>query len=150
MQGRIWWATTDQDEYLLDLYARHYPARVYRDGRVRWQFMGPGEKFALRTWDADAGFGWRKFLDDCIDERTGERQSGVNCAMFRNESRWLSSECIRQADAIADALWVDRRHYTYVDASKVRSTNPGYCFLQAGWTKCGRTKDGKLIFERVV
>jgi hypothetical protein len=30
----------------------------------------------------------------------------------------------------------------------VRSTNPGFCFLVAGWRRCGRTKGGLLILER--
>lgn len=144
-----WWATTDADVACLALYERHYPTRRYRDGRIRRQFLGPGDKYALRAFDGTAVFGWRKFIDDCIDIRTGERQAGVNCAVFRNEGPHQSSELIRQADAIADCLWSDRRHYTYVDASKVRSRNPGYCFLVAGWRRCGRTKSGLLILERL-
>jgi hypothetical protein len=30
----------------------------------------------------------------------------------------------------------------------VRSANPGYCFLKAGWRQCGWTQGGKLILER--
>jgi hypothetical protein len=68
----------------------------------------------------------------------------------RNESPHQSSGLIRQADAIADCLWIDRRHYTYVDTKKVRSTNPGFCFIAAGWRRCGWTKSGLLILERTV
>jgi len=84
---------------------------------------------------------WRKFVDD-----SGQR--GVNNAIFRNESAHRSSELIRQADAIADALWPGERHYSYVDAAAVRSSNPGWCFQCAGWRRCGITKSGLLIFER--
>jgi hypothetical protein len=155
----IWWATTDQDLDVLEMYQRHYSHRSYADGRDVWQCLGPGNKFALRTPPCDAIFGWRKFLDDCIDKRTGERQQGVNCAFFRNEGRYQSSECIRQADAIADALWTDRRHYTYVDPARVKSGLPGACFLAAGWRyvririegqwRRARTKSGLLILERL-
>lgn len=93
-------------------------------------------------------FVWRRFIDGCIDQRTGQRQAGINCAVFRNESPHLASELIRQADAIADATWSDRRHYTYVNSEKVASRNPGFCFLAAGWKRCGKTKGGLLIFER--
>lgn len=86
-------------------------------------------------------FVWRKFIDD-------SGQEGVNCAVFRNEGPVLSSELIRQADAIADFVWPRERHYTYVDPKAVRSTNPGFCFVAAGWRKCGMTKGGLLIFER--
>lgn len=91
---------------------------------------------------------WRKFIDDCIDERTGKRQEGINCAAFRNETSIISSELIRQADAVADCAWPSQRHYTYVDTSKVRSRNPGFCFRKAGWQRCGWTKSGLLILER--
>lgn len=146
----VWWLTKDGDAYCLELYRRHYSNYEYRDGRrdnpthgSHLLFVGPGEKVVLRTWEGDACFVWRKFKDD-------SGQEGINCAVFRNESRYLSSELIRQADAIADRLWPGERHYTYVDASKVRSTNPGACFLRAGWKRLNeRTKSGKRILERV-
>lgn len=102
--------------------------------------MGPGEKIVLRTRDADAAFGWRKFID-------GSGQQGINCSFFRNEGTHRSSELIRQADAIADAIWPNCRRYTYVAPEKIRSRNPGFCFIKAGWRRCGRTKGGLVILE---
>ena len=107
---------------------------------MRRLFAGPGEKIVLRTACGRAGFVWRSFISD-----SGEH--GINCAFFRNESPIKSSVLIRQADLIANQVWACRRHYTYVDQTKVRSKNPGYCFLVAGWRKCGMSKSGKLIFE---
>ena len=138
----LWWLTTDQDLDCLELYERHYSCYRYRDGRRRSQFVGPGESIVLRTGDADAMFVWRRFIDD-------SGQQGVNCAVFRNESAHRSSELIRQADAIADHVWPSERHYTYVNSTAVRSRNPGYCFMAAGWRRCGRTKGGLIILERV-
>ena len=138
----LWWLTKDGDKACLALYERHYSAYGYRDGRQRTQFVGPGEKVVLRTLRADAMFVWRRFIDD-------SGQTGVNCAVFRNESPHRSSCLIRQADAIADCLWPDSRHYTYVDAARVASANPGFCFISAGWKKCGRTPKGLLIMERI-
>ena len=100
-----WWVTKDGDASCLKLYDEHYSSREYRDGRKRKLFAGPGEKLVLRTSSADAFFVWRKFIDDCIDERTGERQTGINCAAFRNTGETCSSQLIRQADLIADAAW---------------------------------------------
>lgn len=137
----LWWVTKDGDHDCLELYERHYSAYKYADGRKRLLFVGPGEKLVLRTESADAFFVWRRFIDD-------SGQQGVNCAAFRNESQHLSSELIRQADAIADEVWACRRHYTYVDSQKVASRNPGFCFLAAGWRRCGNTKGGLLILER--
>lgn len=142
MSDPIWWLTKDGDLDCLALYERHYSAYRYRDGRVRKLFCGPGEKIVLRTLNGDAVFVWRKFID-----RSG--QEGINCAVFRNESPYQSSELIRQADAIADFVWPGERHYTYVNAAAVESKNPGYCFVVAGWKRCGRTKKrGLIILER--
>ena len=135
----VWYLTKDGDRSCLDLFRRHYSCR---DGRGKVdQFVGPGEHIVLRTDDADAMFVWRKFIDD-------GGQEGVSCAVFRNESRHRSSELIRQADAIADHCWPDQRHYTFVDQTAVRSANPGFCFIAAGWRKCGRTKRGLIILEK--
>jgi len=147
MSEAWWWLTKDGDHACLELYNRHYSAR--RRTRARKVFCGPGDKLVLRTLDGSAFFVWRKFRDDCLDERTGAPQTGVNCAAFRNEGTRRSSELIRQADAIADVVWSDRRHYTYVDAARLRSAIPGWCFRRAGWRRCGVTKRGLLIFERV-
>jgi hypothetical protein len=137
----LWWVTRDGDLDCLAMYLRHYSSGK----RVMWRdtalFVGPGDKLVLRTETADAVFVWRKFTDD-------SGQQGVNCAIFRNESEHLSSLLIRQADAIADAVWTDRRHYTYVRREAVRSSNPGFCFLKAGWQRCGMTKGGLMILER--
>ena len=139
----IWWLTKDSVLDCAQLYERHYSRYRYADGRARDndQFVGPGEKVVLRTERADAMFVWRVFIDD-------SGQHGINCAVFRNESSHRSSELIRQADAIADCLWPDRRHYTYVDPAKIASTNPGFCFICAGWRRCGRTLGGLLVLER--
>jgi len=148
MGSPLWWLTKDGDRACLALYEKHYSAHRYADGRKRVLFAGPGEKIVLRTATGNAFWVWRKFVDDCIDTRTGERQQGINCAAFRNESTHRSSELIRQADAIADRLWPDTRHYTYVRAEAVRSRNPGFCFIMAGWRRCGFTKGGLLILEK--
>jgi hypothetical protein len=138
----LWWLTKDGDKDCLALYERHYSAYQYRDGRTRKLFVGPGKKLVLRTLRADAMFVWRKFIDD-------SGQQGINCAVFRNESAHQSSTLIRQADEIADCIWPGSRHYTYVNAERIASKNPGYCFQCAGWRRCGRTKGGLLIMERI-
>lgn len=144
-----WWVTKDGDRDCLELHARHYSRYEYADGRERKLFVGPGEKLVLRTERGNACFVWRNFVDDCIDQRTGKPQEGVNCAVFRNEGEHLSSSLVVAADAIADLVWTDSRHYTYVDCTKVASANPGYCFIVAGWRRCGWTASGKLVLERV-
>ena len=101
--------------------------------------MGPGEHVVLRTYEADALFVWR------FSKFPMSGQTGVNCAVFRNESSKQSSDLIRQADSIAAFLWPSQRHYTFVNAEKIRSANPGYCFKQAGWSTVGKTQKGLII-----
>jgi hypothetical protein len=139
-----WYITRDGDVSCIELYERHYSCNHYADGRKRTQCVGPGQVIFLRTAAADAMFVWRKYIDDTIP-----KQNGVECAVFRNEGPLLSSDLIRQADAIADFCWPGERHYTKVNPKAVRGTNPGYCFIAAGWSRCGRTKGGLLILERV-
>lgn len=138
-----WYLTKDGDLSCLAMYERHYSCKQYKDGRERKIFCGPGEKIVLRTRNADALFVWRKFIDN-----SGQR--GINCAVFRNESPILASNLIRQADEIADFIWPSERHYTYVSQTKVRSRNPGFCFISAGWERCGTTRNGLLILERTI
>lgn len=131
-----WRPARDGDRIALELYLRHYSARRYSDGRARALFVGPGEKLVLVAHDDTAVFVWRRFIS--MDD-----QVGICCAIFRNEGEALSSDLIREADAIADARWpAEARHYTYVAPRKVRSSNPGYCFLMAGWRRAGLTKGG--------
>jgi DNA modification methylase len=136
-----WQEFRDGNHKGLELYERHYSCYHYKDGRERKLFVGPGEKMVLMTAKQDALFVWRKFKDD-------SGQTGINCAVFRNESDILSSELILEAEKIAAGRWPGERLYTYVDREAVQSLNPGYCFQCAGWTRCGTTKSGLIIFEK--
>ena len=140
--GARWYAIKDGDPRGRWLLNRHYSARHYKDGRRNRLFVGPGEKMVLLTTDGLALFVWRKFLSD-------NGQQGVNCAVFRNEGPYLSSELIREAEQLAWTRWPGERLYTYVNPEKVRSSNPGYCFLMAGWKKCGVSKGGLVILEKL-
>lgn len=132
-----WVQTRDGDPTAMSIFLRHYTARQHRK---LYQFVGPGEKMVLLTPDARALFVWRKFIDD-------SGQTGVNCAVFRNECESRSSGLIRSATDFAWARWPGERLYTYVDSRRVRSSNPGWCFIAAGWRVCGKTKGGLRILE---
>jgi hypothetical protein len=141
--GSGWIEVKDGNDSVRHIFDAHYSRKRYADGRSPKLFVGPGQKLVLMTACARAIFAWRKFI-------SGDGQQGVNCAIFRNEGAGLSSELIRQADAIADARWPGDRHYTYVNPRAVRSPNPGCCFVRAGWRRCGVTKrNGLLILERL-
>ena len=120
------------------LFQRHYSKYHYKDGRKPKLFVGPGEKIVLITQDGKSLFVWRRFID-------ASGQKGVNCSVFRNESSRRSSDLILEAEEFAKERWPNERFYTYVNAEKIQSVNPGYCFKMAGWKTCGVTKVNKLI-----
>jgi hypothetical protein len=139
-----WLRVQDGDPRAFWLYERHYSYRPYQDGRRRpgyrnrFLIAGPGEKMVLLTARCDALFVWRKFQNQ-------DGQTGVNCAVFRNEGPILSSLLVLEAEQRAWQRWPGERLYTYVNPISVRSSNPGYCFLCAGWRRCGITKVNKLL-----
>jgi len=142
-ERRHWVQTKDADPGARRLYRRHYSSRVYADGRRPAKFVGPGEYICLVLPDYSALFVWRRFIEN------GEtKPKGINCAVFRNESQVLSSELILEAEDWARMRWPGEKLYTYVNGDKVRSTNPGYCFLCAGWSKAGTSKGGLIILEK--
>lgn len=134
-----WIEVRDGDPDVRAVFDRHYSRRRYADGRSPALFVGPGEKMVLRTAACDAIFVWR------VERYRQDDQSGVNCAVFRNEGPALSSQLILAAMALAWRRWGRVRLYTYVDARRIRSTNPGACFRCAGWRRVGRTKDRGLV-----
>lgn len=106
------------------------------------QFAGNGKKCVLRDAAGEVLFVW------LWSEFRMDGQRGYNCAIFRNESRRLSSDVILEAEGHAIAKWGAGRAFTYVDPSKVQSRNPGYCFRRAGWLHVATKKDGKFLFEK--
>ena len=133
-----WIEVKDGDPRARGIFRRHYSYRPYADKRNPMLFVGPGQKMVLLTVDCKAIFVWRKFI-------SGDGQEGVNCAVFRNESELLSSDLILEAEQMAEQRWPGERLYTYINGKRIKSSNPGYCFLQAGWGKCGFTKTHKLV-----
>ena len=140
-----WLPAIDGDRRAVALFERHYSCDL--EGRRKRQaklFVQPGEKMVLLTLECDALFVWVKNRVERWD-----KQTGVNCAVFRNESPHLASDLIREACQIAWGKWPGERLFTYVDHSKIRKKrDPGRCFLRAGWRPCGESKENKLlIFE---
>lgn len=71
--------------------------------------------------------------------------------LFRNLGAGLSSDLIREATDVTYREWVKRyggmpeeRLRTEIDVGRVRSTNPGFCYIMAGWER-GIVKRGKLF-----
>ena len=140
-----WIPVKDGDPRAFDLMRRHYTFQPYTDNRRknagyrnRYLIAGPGEKMVLLGVDCQALFVWRKFID-----KSG--QTGINCAVFRNESDRLSSVLILEAERLAFVRWPGERLYTYVNARAIRSSNPGYCFIKAGWRRLPEVTKAKKL-----
>lgn len=136
-----WCLTRDGDEFAYAMARQHYSARHYLNQRQRL-FMGPGRKLVLISGDGSAIFGWRRFICDIEPA-----QDGHNCAIFRNTGPVLSSALIREAVSVVVEHWGSDRCWSLVNPERIRSKNPGYCFIRAGWKRCGISKTGKVILE---
>ena len=121
------------------MYERHYSCRTA--GRRRnARFVGPGECLVLRTLAWDALWAWR------LSRYRQDKQTGVECSIFRNEGPVLSSLLIREAVSLARERWPRERLFTFVRPGAV-SANPGYCFKRAGWRRCGESAKGLIVLE---
>jgi hypothetical protein len=115
--------------------------RHYSRGKVGApQFAANGRKLVLRDTAGLVVFVWL-FPDPALRM---DGQTGYNNTLFRNESTRRSSDIILEAETLAVGKWGPNRAYTYVDARKVASPNPGYCFKCAGWRRVGYSKDQHL------
>ncbi|MEF3312628.1 hypothetical protein PV433_27430 [Paenibacillus sp. GYB004] len=116
---------------------RHYSRQTV--GHRQWN--RPGRKLVLRTPQGDAIWvTWSGIRDDGLQ--------AWECSIFRNESQFLSSEMIRDAIEATYSEWGTPPPdgiITYVNSSKVRSPNPGFCFLKAGFRKIGKSKKRGLV-----
>ena len=133
--------TTLSDPEMLGLAARHY-----NRNHVGKKIGGPAKSLLLRNIDGSILFLWQ-WAEDNIRR---DKQNGFNCVMFRNESSVLSSQIILDAEQEVQKLWGSNRCFTYVDASKIKSTNPGYCFQNAGWKRIGKSASGKYLLEKFI
>jgi hypothetical protein len=109
------------------------------------QFMPPGETLVLVTPARDAMWGWwRPYPGRGVKAMNG--LDGWTCSIFRNTSPILSSDLVLAAEV--ELVEAERRGdlaapcgpdglLTYVWPSKIRSTNPGWCFQVAGWIRAG-------------
>ena len=125
----MWQARSKRDPAAMALFDRHYSRQKVGRGEVG----PPGRKLVFVSPDESAMWctHWPR-ADLTLDHLDAWR-----CSVFRNEGPGLSSELIRAAMELTGVLWEQRPRdgwVTWVDTRRVASTNPGYCFKQAGWT----------------
>lgn len=132
--------TTHFDPEMAALADRHYSRRTVGAR----QFCYAGRKLVLRNTEGTVLFVWMWPLE----EMRMDGQTGYSCAIFRNESCRQSSNIILEAEDAAFSKWGPNRVFTYVNGSKIKSSNPGYCFQRAGWSKAGRSKGGLILLAK--
>lgn len=125
---------------------RHYNRRKVGSP----QFMPPGETLVFVSECGRAVWGWwRPHPASGLQSMNG--LDGWTCTIFRNEGAGLSSTLILEAELrLRDSgrgCGPDGM-LTYVDPRKIASSNPGACFIAAGWRRIGRSKDGRKILLR--
>jgi hypothetical protein len=148
-----WNKVSKRDPRVVGLFSRHYSSKKNGKAVRDWLSYGvtaPGEDICLLLSDASALFIWLK------QKYVMNGQKGINCVVFRNEGKELSSTLILNAEKRAYEKWPGDRLYTYVDPSEVKSKNPGCCFKKAGWELVKDangepiiTSKGLLIFEKL-
>lgn len=147
-----WLPSNRADPRAFALYKRHYSAErnapYRRIGNTN--FVGSGEPMVLITEACDAIWVWLRNTVERYD-----KQDGINCSVFRNESTVRSSDLVREADALAWAKWGEQRLFTYVDPIKTarrrsKHHQPGHCFIEAGWRDTGqRSQSGLVLLEHL-
>jgi hypothetical protein len=144
--GMHWYQVTKFDGRAVELYSRHYSSKKNGSTIPDWLRSGitpPGESITLMTSDCSALFVWVK------QQIRDDGQEGVNCSVFRNEGCLLSSMLILEAEEIAWGRWPGERLFTHIDGTAVASSNPGFCFLKAGWSRLKETTSkGLRILEK--
>jgi hypothetical protein len=136
-----WQRVTKFDRVACRLADGHYSRRTVGSG----QFMPPGQTVCLLTDDETAVFGWWR-----PDPQSGivsmNELDGWTCTIFRNTGPTQSSTLILAAERALKRYAHDCGPdglLTYVWDRRVQSTNPGYCFRCAGWTRRSRSADNR-------
>lgn len=124
----LWHVTKKTDDSCRQLADRHYSRQTIGAAN----FCRPGNNYVLRTLEGNAVWvSWySKYRDD--------KFNAIECTLFRNESVYLSSELILLASLMTFKHFGENAPQTiitYVKADSVQSTNAGYCYLKAGYTK---------------
>jgi hypothetical protein len=138
-----WYLSNRADRNASALADRHYT----RQKVGARQFVPPGRCIVLLTREHNAlwvsSYPYAQYVKH-------QWAGAWMCSCFRNESTDLSSDLIRQAVAVTRWIWgapPALGMVSFVDASKIRSSNPGYCYKRAGWRHVGYTRGGLVALQ---
>ena len=142
------WALSHKGSAALRALAdRHYT----RQQAGTSQFCRPGVNLCLLLDDGTAGWVvWRPIPEvgrmDLLE--------AWECTLFRNEGARLSSDLIREATATTYRMWgwpprdglITAVGIAQTSRRRSKSSPPGRCFIEAGWTPMQRVSEGKAWF----
>lgn len=142
-KGLTYWEVVSK----CDPRARELADRHYSRQKVGSRELGPpGQKILLLGKDGMAVWGSHRPAPWAKLERM-DGFKGHSCFLFRNEGPVLSSLLIREAVALTAMEWGKDAFVTYVAAEKIRSVNPGACYIKAKFRRVGfrdKTKHGRM------
>lgn len=124
---------------------RHYSFWRHHNRPSSHEVGPPGQKIILLTQDSKAVWGSHRPAPWAGITRS-DGLNGMFCFIFRNEGYQLaqSSELITEAVGMTARRWGIHEFWTYIGAEHIQSSNPGYCFLVAGFEHDGWTQSAKL------
>jgi hypothetical protein len=121
------------------------------------QFVPPGRCIVLKAMDrGEVKAVWVTGWPETRYVKHEWAGAWVNNVFAKVGGPWLASEMIRAAVAVSRWIAAGLDNWgippalglvSFVDASKVRSRNPGYCYLCAGFTRVGMTKGGLISYQ---
>lgn len=123
-----WMVRNRFDKAAVALADRHYSRRPDKIGSN--QLGGVGKALTLVT-PCERGLWVTRYLLKPFDGLDAWR-----CSYFRNEGAGLASSLIVSAMELTLERWgapPPDGWVTWIDKRKIASTNPGFCFKQAGW-----------------
>jgi hypothetical protein len=105
----------------------------------------PGQKIILLTSDSKAVWGSHRPAPWANITRA-DGLVGLFCFLFRNEgyAGAKSSDLVTEAVGLTAGRWGVADFWTYVARDHIASSNPGYCYLKAGFEHDGWVDSGKL------
>ena len=133
----MWTPVSQCDPRLVSLFRSHYSCKNPTTRRVN---AGGGRTSCLLHGPTgeDAAWVWSF-------QRYGHLAGVAYNMFFRRVKGARASDLIVAAETFIPPDLLPIVGVSFVDCTKVRSSNPGFCFREAGWEVVGRAKNPNLL-----
>lgn len=140
-EGR-WIVAEESDPFVKGLIRRSVGAML---GLPNRSMARGSDRLMLITHQGDALMVFHRRPNHGGDPLT----DGVQCTLFRNEGHFRCGSLIREAvEQWAVKRWPGERLFALAEGCRMVASNPGYCFVRAGWIRCGES-GGVIVMEWV-